>query len=617
LSILENVTSGADLRALSSSELLSLRAELREYLIDTVSKTGGHLASNLGAVELTLAIHRVFDTSRDRLVLDVGHQCYVHKLLTGRSGVFDTLRSLGGVSGFPRPSESVHDASISGHASGSISVALGMARARTITGADYSVIAVLGDGALTGGLAYEGLSDAGESGEGLIVVLNDNGMSITKSVGGVARYLSRQRMKPSYLRFKKFYCKLTNKIPGGRRLYALTHALKSAIKQALLHCSMFEEMGFSYIGPLDGHDIGQIEAALNWAKQLDAPAVVHVITQKGRGYPFAEQNPGEYHGVPPFDRETGIVPSCKAGFSSVFGETLTELAREDSRVCAIVAAMASGTGLEGFAREYPNRFFDVGIAEGHAVAMAAGLAKQGMTPVVAVYSTFLQRAYDMILHDVAIDALHVVLCVDRAGLVAGDGETHQGVYDVSYLTSAPGMTVYCPASFGELRDMLRRAVTDTPGSVAVRYPKSCEGEYTDGGAEPVKTVREGADITLVTYGTLVNTAIDAARELDGRGVSVEIIKLGVICPLDLAAIERSIQRTRALYVLEECVSSGCVGEKILSRLYGGGNVTARLKNVGDRLIPCGSDAQLRQLLGLDAQSVARDIMEVVNEKNAT
>lgn len=613
MDILNNISSPADVRALDASELPELCSRLRSYLVENVSKTGGHLASNLGVVELTVALHRVFDSSRDRLIFDVGHQCYVHKLLTGRMDRFPTLRALDGLSGFPKPSESRHDAFIAGHASNSISVGLGMARARTLLGRDFSVVSVIGDGALTGGLAYEALADAGESGEPFIIILNDNGMSIDGNVGGVARYLARQRLKPSYAVFKRRYKRLMEMIPGGRRIYRVTHGIKSAVKNALLHCSMFEEMGLQYVGPVGGHDVPRLIEALKWAKGTAAPVLVHVRTQKGKGYAFSEQTPEQYHGVPPFDESVGLICGRGDTFSTVFGRELTRLAGEDARVCAITASMTDGTGLAEFAARYPERFFDVGIAEGHAAAMAAGLAAADLVPVFAVYSTFLQRAYDMLLHDVGIMGLHVVLCVDRAGLVPGDGETHQGVFDAAFLASVPGMTVLCPASFAELRDMLRYAVTQLGGPVAIRYPKGGQGGYSEGGRGETRVLLEGSDITVVSYGVMINTALEAARLLSAGGISAEVIKLGVINPLDCGPIAASVKKTGRLLVLEDVAGSGGVGERAAAALAADGTAprSVTLINTGCGYIPCGTVDELRERYGLDARSVARAAAEAV------
>lgn len=589
--------------------------QLRERIVDSVSRTGGHLASSLGVVEATVAIHRVFDLDTDRLVFDVGHQCYAHKILTRRDGQMDSLRKLGGLSGFPKPREHRADAFIAGHASNAVSVALGMARARTISGEDYSVLAMLGDGAMTGGLAYEGLSDAGQSGEQLVVILNDNGMSITKNVGGVARYLAQQRLKSQYLQFKKVYRKVTGATAVGRGLYRVTHRAKQAVKGAILPCSMFENMGFTYLGPVDGHDVNYLTRLLRYAKELSCPVLLHIKTVKGKGYPPAEKEPDRFHGVGPFNKEDGT-PLSGSGesFSSIFGHTLCRLAAEREDVCAITAAMCSGTGLDGFAKEYPDRFFDVGIAEGHAVALAAGMAKQRVVPVAAIYSTFLQRAYDMLIHDVAIQGLHVVLAVDRAGLSGEDGETHHGVFDPAYLSSVPGMRIFCPSNFRELEAMLRYAVEKVRGPVAVRYPKGSEGEFrTLCGIEGASVIRPGTDVTVIAYGTMVNEALLAAKLLEGQGKSAQVVKLNSILPLDMDTVATCAQKTGRLVVAEECIDAGCVGRRIASELAlrGLSGIRLTLVNLGDRFVQHGTVAELRQLCGIDGASICRRALEVM------
>lgn len=613
MKILDRVNSPADLKELNNDELTTLCGEIREFLIKNVSKTGGHLSSNLGVVELTLAIHSVFDTSKDRLVFDVGHQSYVHKILTGRKDEFSTLRTYGGVSGFPKPTESVHDAFIAGHASNSISAALGMARARTLCGDDYNVIALIGDGALSGGLSYEALSDAGCSGEPLTVILNDNGMSINRSVGGVSNHLAHTRIQPGYLSFKRFYRNITQKSAFGKKIYSFTHRVKTALKNALLHCSMFEEMGFQYLGPVDGHDIDKLIDLLQWAKEQKKPTLVHVKTVKGKGFAPAELDPDAFHGVSKFDPETGVVPETGEQFSTVFGRKMCDLAEKDKRIVAVTAAMTSGTGLSEYAERFPDRFGDVGIAEGHAATMCAGAASCGLIPVFAVYSTFLQRSYDMLIHDVAISGHHVVFAVDRAGLVGADGETHHGVFDVAYLTSVPGMTILAPASFKELEDMLQFAVNDIKGPVAVRYPRGAEGYYKEGGVKPSKVVREGFDFTIVTYGTMVNIALSAAAELEQYGFEIEVIKLDFISPIDFRAIKNSCEKTGRLLVLEEVAASGCVGEKIASGLMQSGCTvqTLILKNLGNKFITHGSASELRKQCCIDADSVVKAIMGVL------
>ena len=602
------------LAGLTDWEGIDLCAELRRELVEDVSKTGGHLASNLGAVELTVAIHRVFDTSRDRLIFDVGHQCYVHKILTGRKEAMSTLRQYGGIAGFPKPSESVHDAFIAGHASNSVAVALGMARARSALGEDYKVLALIGDGALTGGLAYEGLSNAGQCGQQLLVILNDNGMSITPNVGAVADHLARQRLKPQYLTFKKYYRRIMNATWLGRKAYRVTHRLKEALKHSLLPCSMFENMGFHYLGPVDGHNLSQLTQILRYAKDLNEPVLLHVKTVKGLGFPPAMENPDAFHGVGPFDPVTGQ-PKKPSGenFSAVFGKTLARLGGEDKRVCAITAAMMSGTGLEHFQKECPDRFFDVGIAEGCAVSMAAGMAKQGAVPVFAVYSTFLQRAYDMLIHDVALDHLHVVFGVDRAGLVGEDGETHHGVFDVSYLNSVPGMTVLAPSSFAELEHMLERAVLQMDGPVAVRYPRGGQGAYTgDAGDDPAVVLRHGRDITLAGYGMAINDLLTAAEELAARNIEAEVVKLNTITPLDPELVLKSVKKTGALLAAEDCAASGCVGERLSAALAEHG-VSAKvcLVNCGDRFVTHGALQYLKEELNLNGAGIACKAMEVL------
>ncbi len=602
---------------LTDQQARQLCDRLREQIIESVSHTGGHLASSLGVVELTVAIHRVFDLNTDRLVFDVGHQCYAHKILTGRAGQMDTLRQFGGLSGFPKPREHRADAFVAGHASNAVSVALGMARARTLSGEHYQVLALLGDGAMTGGLSFEGLSNAGQSGEPMIVILNDNGMSITKNVGGVASHLARQRLKPQYLQMKKVYRRLTSHGPVGQAVYQFTHRVKKLVKDAILSGSVFEDMGFTYLGPVDGHDVARLTQLLQYARELNCPVLLHVKTVKGKGYPPAEREPDRFHGVGPFRIEDGAPVSgeAKQTFSQVFGETMCQLARERGEVCAITAAMQSGTGLDGFARQYPSRFFDVGIAEEHAAAMAAGMAKQRMLPVFAVYSTFLQRSYDMLLHDVALLGLHVVFAVDRAGLVGEDGETHHGVFDVAYLSSVPGMRILCPASFAELRSMLRHAVLELTGPVAVRYPRGGEGELrTMSGTEGASVIRKGSDLTLVAYGTMVNEVLTAARLLEERGISAQVVKLNSIRPLDLDTIALSLERTGGrMLVAEECVDTGCVGRQILSELAVQGRPCARpvLANLGDRFVQHGKVSQLRALCGIDGQSLCKRAMEAM------
>lgn len=614
MSILEEIHSPADLKVLSEEELLSLCSEIREFLIQNVSQTGGHLSSNLGAVELTVAIHRVFDTDWDRLIFDVGHQSYVHKMLTGRMDRFDTLRKLDGMSGFPNPKESVHDAFIAGHASNSISVGVGMTRARTAAQKDYHIVTLIGDGALSGGMAYEGLSNGGQSREPMIVILNDNGMSINESVAGLSRPLARMRVRPAYLRFKSVYRSVMKHAPA---VYRFLHKFKKRVKGMLLLSTIFEDLGYYYIGPVDGHDVRQMETVLSWAKQLKEPVLIHAITQKGKGYFAAEENPEAFHGVGSFDPETGKLPTSGADFSKCFGDAMIELAKEDSRICAITAAMESGTGLRLFAEKLPKQFIDVGIAEGHAVAMAAGMAKQGMVPVMAVYSTFLQRAYDMLIHDIALQKLHVVFGVDRAGLVGRDGETHHGVFDVDYLCSVPGMAVFAPSSFAELRSMLQMAVTELNGPAAVRYPRGGEGRFTDNTADRAAVVlQRGSDVTLVSYGIMINEVLAAAERLHDAGISVQVLKLNLLNPLDITLIENCVIRTGRLVVVEDVCAHGCIGERILAALAERGRAPkqAKLLNLGGGIVTHGDVKELRSRMGIDAEAIETAVQTMLQQQ---
>ena len=612
MSILERINSSNDIKKLPEEELEPLCQELRDYMISSISRTGGHLASNLGAVELTVALHRVYDTSRDRVVFDVGHQSYVHKIITGRRDSFCTLRQHGGLSGFPKPYESEDDAFIAGHASNSVSVALGMARARTLSHADYDVAAIIGDGALSGGLAYEGLANAAASGEPLVVILNDNNMSINENVGGTAHLLESLRVRPGYISFKRWYRDVFTKLPG---LYKFNHAIKEWLKKRLLPGNVFSCMGMYYLGPVDGHDIGKLETVIRWARELRKPVLVHVVTKKGKGYKYAEEHPEKFHGVGRFDIETGELHDSGDCFSAKMGESLSRLADNDGRIIGITAAMSSGTGMDVFSAAHPDRFFDVGIAEGHAVSMAGGMAKQGMVPVFAVYSSFLQRGYDMLIHDVALQNLHVVFCVDRAGLVGSDGETHHGVFDVSYLSSVPDMTVLCPASYAELETMLRAAIYDINGSVAIRYPRGGEGKYTACNTAPETLLREGRDVTLVCYGIMTNEVLDAAERLAAEGISAEVIKLSMIKPPDFDLVMRSLRKTGKLLISEDVCEAGCVGSRILEEAAI--NEThvraAKLLNLGEGIVPHGTVAELLHDFGLDADGIVSAAMEMMDK----
>ena len=616
MSILDKINSSDDVKKLNADELRPLCDELRSFIIESVSHTGGHLSSNLGTVELTVALHRVYDTAYDRIVFDVGHQSYSHKIITGRKEAFSTLRQHGGLSGFPKPYEKDDDAFIAGHASNSVSVALGMARARTLAGADYDVAAIIGDGALTGGLAYEGLANAAASGEPMVIILNDNNMSINENVGGMARMLQDMRVKPGYISFKRWYREVFSRLPV---LYRFNHKIKEWLKARLLPGNTFGEMGLYYLGPVDGHDVNKLETVLRWAKDMREPVLLHVVTTKGKGCTYAEERPDMYHGVGKFDPQTGELEKSGDSFSSKFGEYLCAFAEQNKMIAAITAAMAGGTGLDGFAKRFPDRFFDTGIAEGHATAMAAGMAKQGAVPVFAVYSSFLQRGYDMLIHDVALQKLHVVFAVDRAGLVGSDGETHHGVFDVSYLCSVPGMTILCPASFTELRDMLRYAVDEINGPVAVRYPRGGEGEYRASSLGPEQIIRSGSDVTLVCYGTMVNQALSAAAILEKQGVSAEIVKLGIIKPNSFELTLNSLKKTGRLLMAEEVCAPGSVGEQLAAAVAESRVPLKGIKllNLGDGIVTHGSVQELLRDYGLDGEGIARSVLKICSDNGKT
>lgn len=617
MGILERINSSADVKRVPEASLPALCAELREEIIETVSRCGGHLASSLGAVELTVALHRVYDTATDRVVFDVGHQCYAHKLLTGRREAFATLRQSGGISGFPKPAEADDDACTCGHASVSVSEALGMARARTLTGRDYAVAAVIGDGALTGGVAYEGLADCGASGEPIVVILNDNAMSIRENVGGMARLLSRARLRPGYLALKRVYHRTVGR---AGPLYRVLHRFKEWVKDLILPDNMFEDMGFYYLGPVDGHDLDTLIRTLHYARELNIPVLVHVRTVKGKGYAPAEAEPARYHGVDPFYPGEGIISAPADSFSLAFGKALCALAARDRALVAVTAAMEDGTGLTPFAERFPDRFFDVGIAEGHAVAMAAGMARQGLLkPVFAVYSTFLQRAFDMLVHDVGLDGGHVVLAVDRAGLVGADGETHQGAFDVGYLCMVPGMKLWAPSNYAELRAMLAEAVS-ADGPAALRYPRGGEGAFrVDTSDRDVAVLQSGSDATIVTYGIMVNEALSAAEKLSAKGISAAVVKLNRLDRFDPAPIEASVRRTGRLVVAEDTAFFGCAGERIFADLERWGIPVREqcLLNLGTGVVPQGSVAEQRKLFYLDADGIAFVVEKMMNEENQT
>lgn len=607
MDLLDKIKSPRDLKKLDMRQLDLLAKEIREFLIKSVSKTGGHLASNLGTIELTLALHRVFDTENDRIVWDVGHQSYTHKIITGRKEKFDTLRSLGGISGFPRVEESIHDAFNTGHSSTSISAALGLAKARDLRGEKYSVIAVIGDGALTGGLAYEGMNNAGRMKTNFIVVLNDNEMSISKNVGAVSKYLNKLRSDPYYFKAKKEIEFFLNRIPKfGGAIARKLQRTKDSIRYLLLECSMFEELGFTYFGPIDGHNIAQMTQVMQRAKRVDGAVLLHIYTKKGKGYSFAEDEPHAFHGIGSFDINTGKQNGKGTHYvlsSEILGKKLIEIAEANKNVVAITAAMPDGTGLTEFSKRFKSRFFDVGIAEQHAVTFAAGIAAGNMTPVVAVYSTFLQRAYDQILHDVALQKLHVVFVVDRCGIVGEDGETHQGIYDLSYLSNIPGISILAPSGPSQLCQMLEFAINEYKMPICIRYGKyMTETDYSLSPFEYKKAavVKEGKDITLVSVGNMLHIACKAAEI---SGFDAEIIDLRTVKPLDTETIINSANKTGKIIVLEDNVKIGGAGSLI-------GCVTGkRIISLGyeDAPIPHGSQKELYKKYGVDCESVARVI----------
>lgn len=620
MKLLQTINGHDDLLHLSDQERTQLCGEIREFLISHVSKTGGHLAGNLGAVELSVAIETVFNTKVDRLVFDVGHQSYVHKLLTGRQADFARLRQYGGLSGFPKPEESDTDAFVAGHASSSVSIALGMARARTLQKQNYQVVSVIGDGACTGGMAYEGLNDAAVSGEPMVVILNDNEMSIGKNVGGLSRHLSKVRSSDNYLDAKRTYRQIVKKLPGGETLYEATSRLKNRLKRFLLPGTIFENMGFTYLGPADGHDLPGLISLLTAARDLKEPVLVHVVTRKGTGYSFAEEDPAKFHGIGPFDRETGktLAPKKKS-YSDSFGETMLELAEKNDKLCAITAAMPGGTGLLKFQKAYPERTFDVGIAEEHAVSMAGGLAKQGMVPVVALYSTFLQRSYDQIMQDIGLLQLHVVLAIDRAGLVGDDGPTHHGVFDVGFLRQVPGMRILTPGSLKEQQDMLRWAVQECTGPVAIRYPRGAERSYNDSAwqgmdGELVKVHRQGKDLTLLTYGSTLENAMEAAEILAEKGIEATVLRLLTVSQLPIGEIREKMSDKHCLVVVEEVMPGSGIREEVAWKL---GKLLPDLKteglDLGNDFVPHGSLKELYHHCGLDGASIAAFAEEALGE----
>ena len=616
--ILDHIQGPEDLRRLDAQGLATLAREIRTFLVETVSKTGGHLAPSLGTVELTLALYRVFHFPKDKLVWDVGHQAYTHKILTGRREAFATLRQKGGITGFPNRLESPYDAFGVGHASTAISAALGMAVARDLDHKDAHVIAVLGDGALTGGEAFEGLNNAGDLGKNLIVVLNDNGRSIDKNVGAMSDYLSALRIAPQYNRAKKDVEHLLKSIPRiGGKVYKTASAIKDGVRTALVPGAPFDELGFRYIGPLDGHNIELLMDVFSQVRQMQGPTLVHVHTKKGKGYLPAELEPEKFHGIGKFDAATGECPkkSGAPSYTAVFSDALIELAKDDEDIVAITAAMPSGTGLKAFGKAYPDRFFDVGIAEEHAVTFAAGLATAGKKPVVALYSTFAQRAYDQILHDVCLQKLHVIFALDRGGLVGQDGPTHHGVFDFSYLRHLPGMTILAPKDEAELRDMMATAVA-LDGPVAVRYPRGAAlGVPLATGFTPLpigkaEVLKGTGEIALLAIGSMVSVAEQTADLLAKDGIEARVVNMRFVKPLDtdlLLALARDGE-VRGLVTIEENVLAGGFGSAVLEALSDAGStMPVRRFGIGDTFVEQGTRDELLALCGLTAPQIAEGV----------
>ncbi len=621
--LLEHINSPNDVKKLTTNELIQLAAEIRTFLIESVSKTGGHLASNLGVVELTLAIDKVFQLPQDKVIWDVGHQTYVHKLLTGRRARFETLRQYGGMSGFPKCDESPYDCFNTGHSSTSISAALGMAKARDIKGEDNFIAAVIGDGALTGGMAFEALNDAGILKKNFIVILNDNEMSISRNVGGISGYLTKLRSSLAYFHFKAATERAFRKIPviGTPTVYLLKK-IKDNIRHLFTAHTIFEDLGFTYLGPIDGHDIKLLSFVLESAKRVNGPVLVHILTKKGKGYEFAEKYPTKFHGISRFCVDTGDLVQQKKGkdYSAVFGKSLLELAEQLPNVCSVTAAMPVGTGLTPFAVKYPDRFFDVGIAEQHAVTFAAGLAKGGFLPVVAVYSSFLQRAYDQILHDVCLQNLHIIFCVDRAGVVGEDGETHQGLFDISFLAAMPNMSLLAPSNFTELAEMLHYAVAEHDGPIALRYPRGgmqYSGETIAPFAfgEPI-AVAEGSDVCILCAGNTLCAAMDARKLLSKENISAAVINLRTLFPLNRVFLQKVMLQYPLIVTMEDGIRRGGIGEAIAA--YSAeinANIKIMIKAHDNPILPHGKPEILYRLSRLDAESVAQDIISALKGTN--
>ncbi|WP_330363800.1 1-deoxy-D-xylulose-5-phosphate synthase [Proteocatella sphenisci] len=614
-SIIDGISCPEDVKKLSTKEMKILSKEIRTFLIESISKTGGHLASNLGVVELTIALHHVFDFPQDKLIWDVGHQSYTHKILTGRKDKMSTLRQLNGMSGFPKREESEYDCFDTGHSSTSISAAVGMARARDLRKGSNEVIAVIGDGALTGGMAFEALNDVGRNHSKMIVILNDNEMSISENVGGLSRHLSNIRTMPAYLTTKKDIEMFVSRIPfAGRGIHKVLSRAKGGIKKFLVPNMLFEELGLKYLGPVDGHDTEALIKVMKRARRETQPVIIHVRTKKGKGYKPAEDRPNDFHGVSSFDIKTGksIKMGSKPTYSDVFGDKMCKIASKNKNLALISAAMIDGTGLSNFEKKYPDMIFDAGIAEQHAVTMAAGMAADGITPVVALYSSFLQRAYDQVLHDVATQNLHVVFALDRSGLVGNDGETHQGVFDAAFLSQIPNMTVMAPCDYREFENMLEFAVNEYKGPVAVRYPRGGSSANISGSEEVIVRgkgviVEPGRDISIIASGKMLTTAVEVKERLSEKGIDAEVVNLRFIKPLDEELIKKTAAKTGKVVIIDEAPVDGSFAFKAISMMPP--NTKTLVKTLPDEFIRHGSVEELLKLNKMDAESIASEVID--------
>ena len=629
---LDKINEPKDLKKLEIKEKEELAEEIRKELINIVSKNGGHLASNLGVVELTIALHSVFNTPEDIIIWDVGHQSYVHKMLTGRKDKMNTLRKLDGIAGFPKTNESKYDTFNTGHSSTSISVGTGMARARDILKENYKVISVIGDGSLTGGMALEALNDAGASKTNLIVILNDNEMSISKNVGGIPMFLSKLRTRKLYTKANNRIKRYTLKVPVvGEKIVDFVQRTKKTIKQIFIPNMYFEDIGFTYLGPVDGHNIEKLESILKIAKDVQGPVLVHIITKKGKGYKFAEENPDKFHGISAFNPETGEkLAVSKKDYSKVFGDKLIELAKKDKKIVAVTAAMKDGTGLKDFAKTFPDRFFDVGIAEQHAVGLIAGMAKAGLKPVLPLYSSFLQRGYDQLVHDIALQNLPVTICIDRAGIVGNDGETHHGIFDMSFASAIPNLTIMAPKDFKELEEMLEFSV-DYNGPVLIRYPRGGEGKNIfkthtkielgkaeiidlsnnkgENKEDEIKKENNNKKITIVAIGKMVDRAVDVANILKEKNINTQIINARFLKPIDKELILSLIEKTKNIVTIEDGLLNGGLYTSVIDIINNSNieNIKVNPFGYNDCFIPHGTTEELEKRFGTDSENIAKNI----------